>query len=252
MPRARERRCRCRSCPTACSRRWVEAGRWSAWSGRRRRDAVARRRVHRNARSGRPRGLVAGRARLARGRGDVAVRWPFEWPLDESTTSCSSVSSLSRASTRCPSSETFGRIRSSQPGSHQALSPSSVTTAGSDHQAHDQDVDQDREAEAEAHHLADHVGLGDEGQEHRRHDQAGEQDHLADPRHAVDHALARPVALVVGLVHRARAGRRCSPCSGRTGSRTSSPGRTRRSARRSPTPTRPAPMPFWKTATTTP
>ena len=72
---------------------------------------------------------------------------------------------------------------------------------GRDDQAHEEHVDQDREAEAEAHHLAHHVGLGDEGEEHGGHDQAGEQDHLADPRHAVDHGVTRTVALVVGLVH---------------------------------------------------
>ena len=52
-------------------------------------------------------------------------------------------------------------------------------------------------------------------------------------RHAVDHALAWPVALVVGLVDPRRAGRRCSPCSARTGSRTASPAGTRRSGCRS-------------------
>ena len=103
-------------------------------------------------------------------------------------------------STRCPSSETFGRILSSHFGSHHAWSPSSVTTAGAMIRRTISTSIRIARPEPEAEHLRDHVGRGHEGQEDRGHDQAGEQDHLADPRHAVDHALARPVALVVGLV----------------------------------------------------
>ena len=71
---------------------------------------------------------------------------------------------------------------------------------GGDDHADDQHVDQDRDAEAEAEHLADEVVPGDEAQEHPGHDQAGEDEDLADAADPVDHALARPVALVVGLV----------------------------------------------------
>ena len=45
------------------------------------------------------------------------------------------------------------------PAATRRWSPSSVTTAGRDHEPHDQHVDQDRQAEAEADHLRDHVGL---------------------------------------------------------------------------------------------
>ena len=95
---------------------------------------------------------------------------------------------------------------------------------GRDDEPDEEDVDEDRETEADAEHLPDHVGLGHEREEHRGHDQAGEQDDLADPGHAVDRrsrAARRPRCRPRGS---ARAGRRCSPCSARTGSRTASPG----------------------------
>ena len=136
---------------------------------------------------------------------------------------------------------------SSQPGSHQAWSPSSVTTAGAMTRRTIRTSIRIARPRPRPNIFAITSGWRHEGQEDRGHDQAGEQDHLADPRQAVDHAARaarRPRCRPRGC---ARAGRRCSPCSSPNRIANSITGMNETIGTPLSTPSRLAPKPSWKT-----
>ena len=88
-----------------------------------------------------------------------------------------------------PSTSRCGRMRSSQPGSHQLASPSSSIVDGHDHHPDERGVDEDRAREPDAEQLDDDVVAEHERQEERAHDRGGGGDDARGGRQAVGDGL---------------------------------------------------------------
>ena len=88
------------------------------------------------------------------------------------------------ASVLPPSRSRWGRMRSSQPGSHQLARPSEAHRRRHEHHAHERGVEEHGDGEADAEQLAVGVVAEDEGTEHADHDQRGGGDHPGGARQA--------------------------------------------------------------------
>ena len=152
-----------------------------------------------------------------------------------------------------PSRSRCGRMRSSHFGSHQLARAEQLHRRGHEQEPDDRRVDEHRGRHADAHHLHGRAAASmHEAEEHRDHDQRGRGDRRGPswPRRSRrTRASRRCGGTPPGC---ARAGRPRSPSRARTGSRTSSAARTRRSGTASSSPMSDRPQPHWNTATITP